>query len=60
MSGSVRGAEEQSSAPTRQADRFSCQTLPCCVCGFSGGQMETILAWDANLTEGTCPKAIAI
>ena len=34
ISGSVRGAEEQSFAPTRQADVFSRQTLPCCVCRF--------------------------
>src|ERR1700686_4387108 len=31
---------DASAASTLEADRFSCQTLPCCICGFSGGQME--------------------
>jgi hypothetical protein len=39
----VRGGDA-SAASTLEADPFSCQTLPCCVCRFSGGQMETILA----------------
>src|SRR5450631_1005121 len=32
------------------------QTLPCCVCGFSGGQMETILAWDSKSHGGKMPE----
>src|ERR1700681_4045068 len=43
-------------ASTLEADRFSCQTLPCCVCGFSGGQMETILAWDSKSHGGKMPE----
>src|SRR6201989_3262276 len=31
---------DASAASTLEADRFSCQTLRYCICGFSGGQME--------------------
>src|SRR6202043_2904320 len=37
-------------------EHLSCQTLPCCVCGFSGGQMETILAWDSKSHGGKMPE----
>src|SRR6202011_2803420 len=47
---------DASAASTLEADRFSCQTLPCCVCGFSGGQMETILAWDSKSHGGKMPE----
>src|ERR1700682_4381304 len=47
---------DASAASTLETDRFSCQTLPCCVCWFSGGQMETILAWDSKSHGGKMPE----
>src|ERR1700683_4641625 len=47
---------DASAASTLEADHFSCQTLPCCVCRFSGGQMETILAWDSKSHGGKMPE----
>src|SRR5580704_6914738 len=47
---------DASVASTLEADHFSCQTLPCCVCRFSGGQMETILAWDSKSQGGKMPE----
>jgi hypothetical protein len=43
---------------TLEADRFSRQTLPCCVCGFSGGQMD-ILMWDSKSHGGKMPEVKA-
>src|SRR6202167_3122017 len=47
---------DASAASTLEADHFFCQTLPCCVCRFSGGQMETILAWDSKSHGGKMPE----
>ena len=52
---------DASAASTREADVFSRQTLPCCVCRFfwrSDGRLS--LRGTAHLTEEKCPKAISI
>ena len=53
--------DDASAASTLEADVFSRQTLPCCVCRFfwrSDGRLS--LRGTAHLTEEKCPKAISI
>src|SRR5271170_7771203 len=47
---------DASAASTLEADRFSCQTLPCCICGFLAVRWRTILAWDSKSHGGTMPE----